>query len=175
MSFIPLFRFPSPLFSYPMWNKVAPQHFHIWKLPLNRPREPYCSGITCIVHWMVIIVPDMRVVPFSRVPSGVSVQVIVTLGNSVDKHLHGCGLTMYMYVCSYLIFAVGNVWTHDRTQFAVRPCGLYRDHESSLEYVEIKWNFPSMEWKFASDLWGQCDNILHFIRGDKTSCFRLNK
>lgn len=90
--------FPLPLFSYPMWNKVAPQHFHIWKLPLNRPREPYCSGITCIVHWMVIIVPDMRVVPFSRVPSGVSVQVIVTLGNSLDRHLHGCGLTMYMYV-----------------------------------------------------------------------------
>ncbi|XP_073820245.1 prolyl 4-hydroxylase subunit alpha-2-like [Musca autumnalis] len=33
---------------------------------------------------------------------------------------------------------IGNVWTHDRTQFAVRPCGLYRDDESSWEYMMVK-------------------------------------
>ncbi|XP_061396348.1 prolyl 4-hydroxylase subunit alpha-2-like [Musca vetustissima] len=33
---------------------------------------------------------------------------------------------------------IGNVWTHDRTQFAIRPCGLYRDYESSWEYMMVK-------------------------------------
>uniref|UniRef100_T1P873 2OG-Fe(2) oxygenase superfamily protein n=1 Tax=Musca domestica TaxID=7370 RepID=T1P873_MUSDO len=33
---------------------------------------------------------------------------------------------------------IGNVWTHDRTQFAIRPCGLFRDYESSWEYMMVK-------------------------------------
>uniref|UniRef100_A0A1I8PH27 procollagen-proline 4-dioxygenase n=1 Tax=Stomoxys calcitrans TaxID=35570 RepID=A0A1I8PH27_STOCA len=33
---------------------------------------------------------------------------------------------------------IGNVWTHDRNQDVVRPCLLYRDHESSLPYEFVK-------------------------------------
>ncbi|XP_075161943.1 uncharacterized protein LOC142234657 [Haematobia irritans] len=33
---------------------------------------------------------------------------------------------------------IANVWTHDRNQDVVRPCALYRDHESSLPYETVK-------------------------------------
>lgn len=127
-------------FSYPMWNKVEPLHSPIWRLPLNRTKAQYCSGITCIVHWMVIIVPNMRVVPSSKDPSGVSHRWMSH--NSIRPTLHACVCTTvlnYDFSMRLCFFAVGNVWTHDRTQFAIRPCGLYRDYESSWEYMMVKW------------------------------------
>ncbi|KAM7361943.1 prolyl 4-hydroxylase subunit alpha-1-like [Cochliomyia hominivorax] len=33
---------------------------------------------------------------------------------------------------------IGNVWTHERRQDVIRPCGLVRDHESSLQYEIVK-------------------------------------
>ncbi|XP_065360119.1 prolyl 4-hydroxylase subunit alpha-2 [Calliphora vicina] len=33
---------------------------------------------------------------------------------------------------------IGNVWTHERRQEMIRPCGLVRDHESSLQYATVK-------------------------------------